>query len=334
MPPRRPRTRSGPIPRGCAPRSRIGVRVSSNNDPTLVRKWVGVGLRTPITRSRSIPNSADAFEVRGNLRYWTLALPRSRPIRQSVKRRCSRAKADLEKATTLNRNQAGAWATLSHLYNYAPGATSNDMYLAAQHALDADEFLSSANLVLSRLFNAAYDLGQFDKAKQWCDVAGRRFPTDVRAVRCRLYLLTTKIVEARVARAWRLADSAVAMVPPGARPRERLTEDMLVAAVLARASKQQPSLADSARHVQKRSEGDATVDAARDLAFSGAFVSHAARRQGAGDQPAQTAPGCEPQSRRQSPRRSRLVLSRYRRRSPLQKCGEGAVAALPQLRKL
>ena len=64
----------------------------------------------------------------------------------------------------------------------------------------------------------------------------------------------------------------MAMVPPAARPRERLTEEMLVAAVLARASKQQPALADSARHVAKRSEGDATIDAARDLAFHGAFV--------------------------------------------------------------
>jgi hypothetical protein len=51
-----------------------------------------------------------------------------------------------------------------------------------------------------------------------------------------------------------------------------MTENMLVAAVLARASKDRPALADSARHVAKRSEGDASVDPTRDLAYFGAFV--------------------------------------------------------------
>ena len=238
-------------------------------DPTLVRKWVEVGLPYADRAIAIDPNSPDAYETRGNLRYWSWL---SAAANDSAKRQTALddAKADLEKATVLNRNQAGAWATLSHLYYYT--ATTNDVYLAAQHALDADEFLSSANLILSRLFNATYDLGQFDKAKQWCDVAGQRFPADVRAVRCRLYLLTTRIQQPDVAKAWRLADSAVALVAPGARSRERLTEEMLVAAVLARASKSQPALADSARRVAKRSEGNATVDPVRDLAYYGAFV--------------------------------------------------------------
>jgi hypothetical protein len=47
---------------------------------------------------------------------------------------------------------------------------------------------------------------------------------------------------------------------------------MLVAAVLARASKSRPELADSARRVARRSEGNPTVDQTRDLAFRGAFV--------------------------------------------------------------
>jgi eukaryotic-like serine/threonine-protein kinase len=241
------------------------------NDPTLVRKWVEVGLPYAELAISIDPNNADAYETRGNLRYWLwLSAAATDPAkRQSA---LNDAKVDLEKSTLLNRNQAGAWSTLSHLYNYIPGATSNDVYLAAQHALDADEFLSSANLILSRLFNAAYDLGQFDKAKQWCDVAAKRFPADVRAVRCRLYLLTTRIEEPDIPKAWRLADSAVGLVAPGVRARERLTEEMLVAAVIARASKSQPSLADSARRVAKRSEGNATVDPVRDLAYYGAFV--------------------------------------------------------------
>ncbi|HEY9228241.1 MAG TPA: protein kinase [Gemmatimonadaceae bacterium] len=241
------------------------------NDPTLIRKWVGIGLPHADRAIAIDPNSADAYETRGNLRYW-LAISAAETDQSKRQTAMADARADLEKATLLNRNQAGAWSTLSHLYYQVPTATTNDVYLAAQHALDADEFLSSANLILSRLFLAAYDLGQFDKAKQWCEVAGKRFPNDVRAVKCRLYLLTTRIEEPDVARAWRIADSAVAMVAPNVRPRERLNEDILVAAVLARASKLQPSLADSARRVAKRSVGDAAIDPTRDLAYFGAFV--------------------------------------------------------------
>jgi eukaryotic-like serine/threonine-protein kinase len=240
-------------------------------DPTMVRKWIEVGLPYADRAVSLDANSADAYEVRGNLRYWGwLAHIDLDPAKREAA--FTTAQADLERATVLNRNQAGAWSTLSHLYNWAPGTTSNDVYMAAQHALEADEFLSNVNVILSRLFDAAYDLGQFDKAKQWCDVAKQRFPADVRAVRCRLYLLTSRLDQPDVARAWRLADSAVALAAPSVRSRERLTEDMLVAAVLARASKQQPSLADSARHVAKRSEGDATIDPTRELAYFGAFV--------------------------------------------------------------
>ena len=242
-----------------------------NNDPTLVRKWVEVGLPHAERAIAIDANNPDAYEVRGNLRYWMwLSAAENDPAKRE--KAITDARADLEKATTINRNQAGAWATLSHLYYQIPDASTNDVYIAAQHALDADEFLTGANTILSRLFLAAYYLGQFDKAKQWCDVASKRFPSDVRAVKCRLYLLTTRIEEPNVAMAWRIADSAVSMVAPAARTRERLNEDILVAAVLARASKTQPALADSARRVRQRSAGDATIDPVRDLAFYGAFV--------------------------------------------------------------
>jgi serine/threonine-protein kinase len=241
------------------------------NDPALIRKWITVGLPLADSAIALDANSADAYEIRGNLRYWGwLSALDTDPTKRAAA--LTAARADLEKSTALNRNQAGAWATLSHLYNQVSDATTNDVYLAAQHALDADEFLSNANTILSRLFLAAYDLGQFDKAKQWCDVAGKRFPADMRAVKCQLYLLTTRIEQPDISKAWRLADSAVASVAPAVRPRERLSEDMLVAAVIARASKDQPALADSARHVAKRSEGDASVDPTRDLAYFGSFV--------------------------------------------------------------
>ena len=243
----------------------------ANGNPALIRRWIDVGIGHADHALAIDPNVADAYEARGNLKYWSwvAAIETDESKRQAA---LLAARTDLEKSTALNRNQAGAFATLSHLYYNAPGFTPTDVSIAAQQALAADEFLSSANLILSRLFNAAYDLEQFDKAEQWCNTARQRFPADVRAVRCQLYLLTARSAAPNVVEAWRLADTAVNRVPPGARPRERLTEDMLVAAVLARASKTQPALADSARHVAKRSEGTVQNDPTRDLAYFGARV--------------------------------------------------------------
>jgi TolB-like protein len=248
-------------------RSRIVGR-----DPAAIRPWVELGLKHADTALARDPNSADALEARGKLRYWSW-LSNLETDAAKKKALLLAAKADLEKATTLNRNQAGAWATLSHLHYQIPTCTTNDVMFAAQSALAADEFLTNANIVLARLFLAAYDLGQFDAAQQHCDLAHKRFPTDPRATRCQLYLLTTpKNTAPDVTAAWRLADSLVAMVPSQAKASERLTANMLVAAVIARASKGRPELADSARHVARRSEGDAVVDQTRELAYRGAFV--------------------------------------------------------------
>jgi serine/threonine-protein kinase len=243
----------------------------SAGKPDLIRKWIDTGLGLADQAVANDANNADAYEVRGNLRYWSwvAAIETDATKRESA---LLSAKADLEKSTSLNRNQAGAYATLSHLYYQIPSATPSDIYIAAQRALEADEFLSNANVIYSRLFLAAYDLAQFDKAEQWCTAARQRFPDDQKAVKCRLFLLTTKSDPASVALAWKIADSAVAMLPPAQQPRERLTEDMLVAAVIAQASKAQPNLADSARHVARRSEGTPAIDPVRDATWFGAWV--------------------------------------------------------------
>lgn len=244
----------------------------AGDDATAIRKWADAGV-AHADRAISIDaNDADAYEVRGNLRYFPAIVKALETDETRRKQALEMARSDLEKATTINSRQAGAYATLSHLYYQVPSLTATDVYLAAQNALNADEFLASANLILSRLFNASYDLGQFDRAQQWCDQARKRFPRDARAVRCQLYMLTTKNVTPNVSEAWKLADSAVALVPKPQQPGERLVHDMLVAAVLARASTQQPALADSARRVAKRSEGSAETGKTREPAFYGAFV--------------------------------------------------------------
>ena len=238
-------------------------------DPASVRRWIATGLAHADKALQIDPDNADALETRGNLTYWAWLQNLEEDATKKAAQIAS-AKTDLEKATTLNRNQAGAYATLSHLYNNFPGSSSTDVLLAAQRAYEVDEFLSEAERVLNSLFLAAYDLGQFDKADQWCAEAQRRFPKGVRAVRCQLYLYTTRARTPNVPAAWKLADSVVALSPPG--PVARLNADMLIAMAIAQASKTTPALADRARHVIKRSEGDATVDKTRDLAWLGAMA--------------------------------------------------------------
>jgi len=139
--------------------------------------------------------------------------------------------------------------------------------IAAQRAWEADAFLSNADLILSRLFISDYDLGQFAKAEHWCDETRRRFPDTYNAPRCQLYLLTTRIREPDIARAWRLADSVAVLAPKARKVYWRLNSNMLVAAVAARAK-----LADSSRRIVSASRGDADVDPSRDLTLFGAFA--------------------------------------------------------------
>jgi serine/threonine-protein kinase len=243
----------------------------AGNDAAAIRKWVEIGMGHANRALGIDANDADAWEVRGNLRYFPLVMSLE-PDEARRRQELDSARADLERATTINTRQAGAYATLSHLYYQIPSLTETDVYLAAQSALNADEFLANANLILSRLFYASYDLGQFDRAQQWCDQARQRFPGFPRAESCRLYMLTAPGATPNIDEAWRLADTSVALYPPAARPAERLVHDMLVAAVIAKASRQRPALADSARHVAKRSEGTAELHKTRDPAFYGARV--------------------------------------------------------------
>ena len=227
-------------------------------------RWIDEGLARVGAAFGIAPNNPDAFEVRGNLRYWRWLLQLERDdAKASVL--LNDAQKDLETATRINPNQAGAHATLSHLYNQT--RTTVDVILAARQALAADAFLGNADVITQRLFFATYDQGQFPDAEHWCGELQRRFPANPRAVQCQLWMLTTKARQPDPALAWRLADSMVALAPPEGRDYERLYDANVVAAVLGRAG-----LADSARRVIERSGGDPTVDPQGELAFVAAFA--------------------------------------------------------------
>ena len=245
---------------------------SVGRDPVQIRKWVELGLKHADRALAIDPESPDALEVRGTLKYWSWLsnLETDASKNQTL---LMGAKADVERATQLNPKQASAFATLVHLYTQVPSVTQSEVVIAATKAYDADEFLSNANVVLNRLFVAEYDLPSFDKAAQHCAIFASRFPRDYRSKRCQLFMLTTLTAkDLDIAGARRIADSSVALRPPKDSLNERLNTNLLLAAAMARGSKQRPALADSARRLLASSMGDSQVDPTRDLTYLAAFV--------------------------------------------------------------
>jgi serine/threonine-protein kinase len=243
----------------------------AGRDPAAIAPWVALGVAHADSALAIDQDYADALEARGFNRYfgWISNIEADAGRKAAT---LKAARADLERATTLNPRQAGAHAMLASLYYQVDDASLSDALIAATRAYEADEFLSNANVVLNRLFTTNYDLGNFDKAAQWCATARQRFPKDMRFTRCRLYLLTTRTEQPNIAAAWAFADSARALAAPND-TLNRLTSNMLVAAVIARAAKTgPPALADSARRLVRASVGDAQIDSPRELALFGAFV--------------------------------------------------------------
>jgi tetratricopeptide (TPR) repeat protein len=176
------------------------------------------------------------------------------------------AETDLRAAIKINPTQAGALYVLSQI-QYQKGAGAIEAYNLAQRAYEADAYLTAAPQILWGLYATSYDLGQFPNAKTWCDEAKRRFPQQVVAARCQLWIMTTKAVRADPAEAWARAADYEKAVPPQEREYYRREGQIVVAAVLARAG-----LPDSARRVLVRARADRTIDPRGELMGYEAFV--------------------------------------------------------------
>ena len=245
-------------------RSRLAVA-----DPLAAKQWIDKGTKLSDEALALSSDNPDALEVRGTLRYWGWLLG-VEPDPEAARKLLADARSDLESAVRLRPSQAGAWAILSHLYNVVGGET--DAKLAARRAYEEDAYLSNADQVLSRLFLASYDLGQFVDAVHWCEEGHRRFPDDFKFVSCQLWLMTSKAKDPDPKLAWTLADSLDKLAPAPEREFESRKARLGVAAVLARKSVSDSALADSARHVAEHARGNAEVDPTRDLAYIEAFV--------------------------------------------------------------
>ena len=157
------------------------------------------------------PDNPAALEWRGTARYARFLLEVD--DEDELDRILDSARTDLERALRLDEDRASVNSTLSHLY-YQVNEPFEAVY-AARSAYSQDAFLSVADDILWRLFNASYDLNQYGEAREWCQEGLDRFPDNFRFVQCQIYALTMEEAEPNVSEAWSLYDDMVSMMPEG-----------------------------------------------------------------------------------------------------------------------
>ena len=200
------------------------------------------------------PRSADAFELRGSLRYERFSRNLAAdPVEERAL--VAGAEADLRRATELSPTQANAWNVLSALYYRKNPPDLTGAHINARRALEADTYLAAADEVLWRLVASSYDLGEHDEAQKWCTEGHRRFPQQSRFTLCDLYIGFMKGATPDIPRMWRDADSVVALAAPARRPLVERQVRLLVAVSLANAG-----AADSARHLLAVAKGNPSID--------------------------------------------------------------------------
>jgi len=239
-------------------------RWAGSTEQVQAGRWIEEGMNHATVALQLNPENPDALELRGTLRYWKWLLDLE-PDPAASDRLFENAETDLLQAISLNQEQAGAWAILSHLLlNKAEDAEAK---MAASRAYQADAYLRDADGILWRLYTTSYDLEDQIDAAHWCAELGRRFPDEPRFAECQLWQMTMHDAGIDVDRARELVDELVTLNPSQEAEFSRRWAGMAFAAVLARAG-----MADSARAVAYRSRGDASVDPTQDLVYVEAFV--------------------------------------------------------------
>ncbi len=190
-------------------------------------------------------DSARALELRGIVRARSApALSGDLSAMQAL------AESDLRRAVEIDPDRAAAWSELSVMLTNQ--ARFEEARLAAQHAIEADQFLEREP---AALFAAAYSTMQFgpDDAVVKQVVEGRaRYPEDASLLQLELMVLGTfPQVEPDVDRAWSLVDTLVVSASAGRQSDFRLFGALQVAKTAARAG-----LADSAWSIVHRALGE------------------------------------------------------------------------------
>jgi TolB-like protein len=234
--------------------------------PAQMTPWIDAGMKSAEQALGLEPRKAAALELRGTLRYWKWLndlLPDEKEAAEAIRI----AEQDLRTAVRIQPSRASAWYVLSSLSNNKSVPDPLEATLDARRAYEEDAFLSEAPKILWQLYATYYDQEAVTDASHWCGEGYRRFPSDPRFVRCRLWLLTLPGNKPDIGEAWRLVGAMRALTAPSEWTFRGKEAQMLVAAGLARAG-----MADSARRVLLRSRADPSLDPNRDLLETEAMV--------------------------------------------------------------
>ena len=211
------------------------------------------------------PEDADAIELRGTLHYlqWLTNLA---PDAAAANALLASAEGDLSRAANTSTQPARAWNLLSHLrLNKGELAEAK---LAAENAYGSDPYLKNVEATLLRLFLASLDLQLRGEAEKWCTQLGTRFPTNYRAIECRLWLYALP-AERRppMAEVWRTYDAYVNASPANLREFDRFKGRMMVGIAFLRAG-----FTDSARAIASSSIADPQLDPQRETVNLAAII--------------------------------------------------------------
>jgi eukaryotic-like serine/threonine-protein kinase len=234
--------------------------------PAQMTPWIDAGMKSTEQALRLEPRNAAALELRGTIRYWKWLndlIPDEKEAAEAMRI----AEEDLRTAVRIQPSRASAWYVLSSLSDNKSVPDPLEATLDARRAYEEDAFLSEAPKILWQLYATYYDQEAVTDASHWCGEGHRRFPSDPRFVRCRLWLLTLPGNKPDIGEAWRLVGAMRALTAPSEWTFRGREAQMLVAGGLARAG-----MADSARRVLLRSRADPSIDPNRDLLETEAMV--------------------------------------------------------------
>jgi serine/threonine-protein kinase len=236
------------------------ARLAVGAPVTTISPMIEAGLERAGKALAIAPNDPDALEARGSLRYlqWLLNLTPPGESDQAMKE----VENDLAASIKANPAQASAMNVLSHL-QVVEGRTA-DGKLTADDAYKADPYLTDANKTVWRLFQASMDLDMTTEAKKWCDEGSRRFPADYRFFECRLWMFMLRGLQPppTADQIWKAYDRFIDADKVDQPDFAKKKGQMLAGMGLNRAG-----LADSARSVIGRAQGDDRVDPTGDLAY-------------------------------------------------------------------
>ncbi|HKP29710.1 MAG TPA: serine/threonine-protein kinase [Gemmatimonadales bacterium] len=226
-------------------------------------RLVSTGMRFALAAREIDGTSAKALALRGTSKYaeWRLALTADQSARAAL---LKDAETDLQNAVTSDPTLAAAYATLSFIQH-----EKKDVFTAlimARNAYNADAYLGNSEVILYRLFWAAYNTEQFAEASKWCDEAGRRFPSNHEFTACRLWLMLAPDAKPEGAEAWKVAARMDSLSPAAARGFNARLAQILVAGVIGKRTAGGLSpLADSARRMLSRARTDGGEDPTHEL---------------------------------------------------------------------